>query len=56
MIFTKARKDCEQFRTPNKTNIWQENVNARAYLWRKNVKIESPNRKMVQKIYVTLSD
>ena len=56
MIFTKARKDCELFRTQNTTNIWQENINARAYLWRKNAKIESPNRKTVQKIYGTLSE
>ena len=56
MIFTKPRKDCEQFRTQNTTNIWQENINASAYLWRKNAKIESPNRKMAQKIYGTLSE
>ena len=55
MIFTKPRKDCEQFRTQNTTNIWQENINARAYLY-KYAKIESPNRKTVQKIYGTLSE
>ena len=45
MIFSKLRKDCEQFRTQNTTNIW-----------RKNAKIEYSNKKMAQKIHDTLSD
>ena len=55
MIFTKPRKDCEQFRTQNTTNIWRENTNARAHLWRENAKTEYSNEKMAQKIYDTLS-
>ena len=56
MIITKPGKDCEQFRTQNTTNIWIENINARAHLWRENGKIEYSNKKMAQKIYDTLSD
>ena len=56
MIFTKLRKDCEQFRTQNTTNIWRENINARAHIWRENAKIEYSNTKMAQKTHDTLSD
>ena len=53
MIFTKPRKDCEQFRTQNTTNIWRENINVSAHLWRENAKTEYSNKKMAQK-YMTL--
>ena len=56
MIFTKPKKDCEQFRTQNTTDIWQENINACAHLWWENAKFEYCNKKMVQKIYDALSD
>ena len=56
MIFTKPRKDCDQFRIQNTTNIWQENINVCAHIWRENAKIEYSNKKMAQKIHDTLSD
>ena len=48
MLFTKLRKDCEQFRTQNTTNIWRENINARAHLCWENAKIEYFNKKITK--------
>ena len=57
MIFTKLRKDCEQFRTQNTTNIWRENINARARLWRENAKLNIPIKRWRKKcIYLLLAE